>query len=81
MDIDETRRKLRTTEFELADTKRKLAVSEKRNTMLKKENEEFQERMRKASSLLGVSSSWKVYDAPGACGFCGSLTCNRNCVK
>jgi len=81
MNLDETRRKLCTTEMSLADTKRKLEASEKRNEKLQTENEDLKERMRKASSHLHLPTSWKEYNAPGACGFCGSLTCNRNCVK
>jgi len=70
MNIDETRRKLRTTEMELADTRRKLAASEQRCEELTKRNSELEAKTHKAVQLLlpegaTLSTNWDNYKEPG----------------
>ena len=70
MNIDETRQKLRTTEMELADTRRKLAASEQRCDKLVKRNTELEAKAHKAVQLLlpegsTLSTNWDNYKEPG----------------
>lgn len=70
MNLDETRRKLRTTEMGLADTKRRLAASEQRCAELTKRNSELEGNAHKAVQLLlpegtTLSDNWDNYDESG----------------
>lgn len=70
MNLDETRRKLRTTETELAETKKQLAASEQRCAELTKRNSELENKAHKAVQLLlpkgtTLSNHWDNYEEPG----------------
>jgi len=70
MTLDETRRKLRTLEMELADTKKKLVTSEQQCAELTKRNSELESKALKAVQLLlpkgaTLSSLWDNYKEPG----------------
>jgi len=70
MTLDETRRKLRLTEMELTDTKKKLAASEQRCAELTKRNSELEGNAHKAVQILlpegtTLSDNWDNYQEPG----------------
>lgn len=70
MSLDETRRKLRTTERDLAKTKKALAASEQRCAELTKRNSELEGKAHKAVQLLlpegtTLSTNWDNYKEPG----------------
>lgn len=83
--VDELRKKLRTTERDLIQTRRELKRALEANERLREEIEKLKKlpaKMREVvSEAFPEGSSWRLYDAPGACGFCGSLTCSGRCVK
>ena len=70
MTLDETHRKLRTTEMALADTKKKLTASEQRCAELTKRNSELEGNALKAVQTLlpegtTLSDNWDNYKEPG----------------
>lgn len=82
--LDEVRRKLRLKEQELAKTQRELKTARESMMSLRNRIDKLESGQRKAQSALQESSeesSWKLYNAPGVCGICGSLTCSGTCFK
>jgi len=70
MNLDETRRKLRTTEMELADAKKKLAASEQQCAKFINRISELEGKAYKAVQLLlpentALTDNWDNYKEPG----------------
>jgi septal ring factor EnvC (AmiA/AmiB activator) len=70
MNLDDLRRKLRVTEQELADTRKRLDASEKRCAELDKAKTALEGKAHQAVALLlpegtSLSTKWDNYEEPG----------------